>query len=74
MLGNNMFACCLNNPVLSMLGFRDGPIGFNEYYSQLWEHIADILGGVIRTKKGLPYPYETSSKDAAKYWAWAFFS
>ena len=52
----------------SMIGYwTDVPT--EKYYSQPYEYIADVLGGVNRIYRGEPYPYSISPAAAATYWA-----
>lgn len=47
--------------------FRGVP--YQDYYSQPWEYIADVLGGVKRTYNGLPYNYSPDAEARAQaYW------
>ena len=52
----------------SLLGFWSD-VGYDVYYSQPWEYIADSLGGVKRMiNKDIPYEYLPNSKELADAW------
>ncbi len=48
--------------------------GYNQYYSQPWECVADIFGGVItRTDSyGQPYQYSTNAWLLGLYWTYTY--
>ena len=59
--------------VPSIIGYWSN-IPTEKYYSQPWEYCADVLGGVSRTYRGVPYPYTISEWQGALYWfaSWIF--
>ena len=52
----------------SVINYHQG-VPYDTYYSQPWEYIADVLGGVERTNNGQPYIYSGDAQSKAKsYW------
>ena len=46
----------------SIVNFHRG-VAYADYYSQPWEYIADMLGGVERTNGNSPYAYSASAQE-----------
>jgi len=51
----------------SLIGFWSG-VPYDEYYSQAYEYVADMLGGVERTLYGQPYKYSITNVEASFYY------
>ena len=57
----------------SLIGHAN--VEYDEYYSQPWEYIPEILGGVTTRpgNNGQPYPYSSdASRNAFLYWIFTF--
>jgi hypothetical protein len=48
----------------SIVNYHRG-VGYDEYYSQVWEYIADVLGGVERMNGQQPYAYAPGTQERA---------
>ena len=56
----------------SVYNFHRG-VKYKDYYSQPWEYIADILGGVDRSNGSQPYAYAKGARERAnKYYQFTF--